>query len=1063
MKEQLEQFYELAKNNIQEAKRIFFDESFKRDYLESTDGKSPDYTAYYDELLKGKNRGQILEEFLIYVCGKRPVTFEAEQECYEFFDEETMNISLLMHGWGYEELVLKTSSYVEVSTSLLTSDYFSRGNYPITVDLRRLPDDIDSFTIDLITDYDTQTILFNRRKPDISAGENKKRGLIKAYMDFRFGETSLEEYEEQTEAVLAEDRSMFAELFHLMFAILEGDNKKAGDMIKIIYDTAPWIVRSAELDEIYLRVVGKPEKEETDDYVFEDAFYSYLIALFDHNPLTIKSSVEHIKELQKWDVCHAELLWMLLYLDEEMVYSSKKQILSIRELDEKLALPDYLKYEVIGIWNRNPLMVKGVDSFTLRMVEFGLMHGILSKEVYDQFSRVLRRVDSFIGDGFYLLERIYEKYPEKEYLQSICKSILRTGQWDTRYHKYFDKAISEELKMEGLFEAYIHTMDKKTYEPMNPAVLHYFSYSSNLSAEEQAYLYANALVNRERYGAIAASYVQKTHYQTIRMMDQGIMTDAACLLYQKYLPDIADMAAGLIAVPEILFKQKVICTNRNMKYLVVKHFEKEQADVYHMEDGVAFPDIYSEEAVCYFLDEQKDPHLGGIEWKKEKLFKERQYYGRCFEQNPYHEKILLKVASEYVGKHELTGEEIPTAAQLLDFQFLSEEAKELILELMLNYYYKEQDYSKLESLLKQVRWDKIQAKNRAAIIEYFISQELYDEAIKGMEQYGFDNINSEALLKVAVYFKKMIHSQKSQFLLNICGKLTKEDMVNVDILQYMQKYADPEADYALDLWQNGQEKEYYSVTFTEKLLKVFAEKGGKEEQLLPVFLFYTKLDHKDLSFVEKAIDRFGRWYFKNGKQLPEAFFDYLTQFYTDFGWTKLAGPLSLLHHYSKAESLSEEQKHLVEEMIDEMVLDNIPLAFFLKFEGKAELPKVLYEMTFVTYRNKSGLHATLNMQLKRNGIIKKMPMTEVLDGIYISNVRLFADEHPDLFVTMEGDDRKYRKSLIVEDAHIKSVGTKFHKINEMVSMISDDQVYGLLDVYEETQYLIDHLMEPWFK
>ncbi|MCQ2491774.1 MAG: DUF5717 family protein [Lachnospiraceae bacterium] len=1060
MKEHLNEFLEIAKNDIQEAKRIFFGSDFKREYLEGAGTFLP---AYYEELLKGKNRNQILEEFLIYTKSKNPVTFEAEKDIYEFGTEEELSITLIMNGWGYEELSLESDYYVGLSKTLITTEFFSNNRFNLTLDLRRLPTDTDAFELNLKTDYDTQTVRFVRTKEDESKEETKNREIINAYMDFRLGKRTFEEYRQRTEDVLADDKSMKAELFRLQMAILAADRTKAEQMIALIHETAPWIVRMAELDEIYLKVVGKPEKEPTDDYLFEEAFHNYLLALYDHNPLTIKSSVDQIKELKKKGKCEAELLWMLLYLDEELVYSGKKQLFAIRELEAKQALPEYLKYEVCGIWNRNPLALKAIDSFTLYLVRYGLDKGILSKEVYDQFSRVLRRVDSFIGDGFYLLEKIYEKYPEPEYLQSICKSILRTGQWDTRYHHYFEKAIVEDLKMEGLFEAYIHTVNKKSYEPLNPSVLHYFSYSSNLSPEEQAYLYANAKINRDSYGAMAASYLQKVHYETIKMMDQAVMNDATCYLYQKYLPDIADMAAGLVAVPEILFKQKVTCTNKNMKYLVVKHFEKEQADLYHLEDGIAYPDIYSVNAICYFLDEQKDPHLGCIEWKMEKLWKEQQYFERCFELNPYHEKLLLKVANDYVSKNKLKKEEIPVAGQLLDLQFLSEEAKELILELLLNFYYEAQDYNKLESLLKQVRWDKIQAKNRTAIIEYFITQKLYDEAIKGLETYGYEQVDSKLLLEVAVYFKKMIHSQKSQFLLNICGKLTREDMVNVDILQYMQKFADPEADYALALWHNGREKDYYSISYTEKLLKTFAQNGGKEEEMLDVFLFYAGLERKDLSFVEKVIDRFGRWYFNNGKNLPEAFFNYLAAFYKDFGWTKLAGVLAFLHYYSKAESLSEEIKALVEDMIEELVLDNVSLSFFLKYEGKAELPKVLYALTYVTYRGRSGANPSLHIQFKRGGDIKRVPMYEILDGIYISSLRLFADERPDLFVTLEGDDRKNRKSLIVERDHIKSVGTKFHKINEITSMVMDPGVYGLMKKYDETEYIIDSLMEPWFK
>ena len=61
MSEQLQSFAEMVKEDKDRAKALFFSETFKKEYLEN-DTKRQDV---YHQLLMGRNREQILEEFLI--------------------------------------------------------------------------------------------------------------------------------------------------------------------------------------------------------------------------------------------------------------------------------------------------------------------------------------------------------------------------------------------------------------------------------------------------------------------------------------------------------------------------------------------------------------------------------------------------------------------------------------------------------------------------------------------------------------------------------------------------------------------------------------------------------------------------------------------------------------------------------------------------------------------------------------------------------------------------------------------------------------------------------------
>ena len=60
MSESLENFTNIVKEDIKEAKTLFFSEAFKEEYLKDRREEK----ELYHQLLLGRNRNQILEEFL---------------------------------------------------------------------------------------------------------------------------------------------------------------------------------------------------------------------------------------------------------------------------------------------------------------------------------------------------------------------------------------------------------------------------------------------------------------------------------------------------------------------------------------------------------------------------------------------------------------------------------------------------------------------------------------------------------------------------------------------------------------------------------------------------------------------------------------------------------------------------------------------------------------------------------------------------------------------------------------------------------------------------------------
>ncbi|MDO4942175.1 MAG: DUF5717 family protein [Lachnospiraceae bacterium] len=874
--------------------------------------------------------------------------------------------------------------------------------------------------------------------PDVEKGVKEK--VIEYYLAFRCGRLNLHDFCLKAYEQILDEESMEAELFRFELAMLDGREEEAENRMAQLMEEKPW---------------------EEDGFV--ESYFYYLKALYEKNPLINQSALTVIRANAEKDEKYQQYYtWIFLYLDEEIAFSLKKQIELIRNISEKESLLPILKYEVVSIWNRNPMLLNEFTPFVIDSMKFGLEQQIASREVCGQYARITRRMSEFQEEGFSLLEKIYEKYPEEEFLLSICRNLLHTGHCKTKYHKYIKEAVQKSIKEKGLFEAYIRTMDWNTFAIIDLAVVHYFSYSSSLSGDENAYLYTNLCMNEKEYGEVVRSYYPKIELFVLDSIRRGVISDLYIYLYRRYLPLLMENDSAIRAFPNLIFKKRIICDNPFMQSVVVKHLEKQQSDFYELQDGKAYCDIYSDQFMLVFYDKERNPYIQSVSWKVEPILDTEKFYALCKKRGIVHEKLLLREAGEFRKKTSFQKADIQIALRMQNSQVLSGELKEMILELLLDYYYKTKEYTSLEELLKQVRWEKIQEKNRISVIEYFISREFYEEAVKGMERYGFEEVKPELLKKAASYLINRLNGMKSSFAAHICEHLFLNRVYDDQIILYLQQHVPSEADYHIELWKQGMESGVYDAGYTEYIIVKAAENQKLNEELEEIFLEYVRRSENSEKLSHFILEEFGKWYFANGKRYSEAYADYLMKFLQECGWQENHYPLSWLHSISKKDELNEQEKELALRIVEDFVERDIYLAFFLRFDDKIKLPQKLYCMSFVTYQGRRGCQVTMHCQTGRKGIIWEMSMTEILSGIYIGYFRPFIDEHPDVYVTMEGDEKKYRKSVMIESGTMKGKGLKYHKINEMLSMIHSEKVYDLMNQFDETEYMIEKALEPWF-
>lgn len=1032
MKENMSLFLECAKENWEEAKHQFFSDSFKKCTLQGEHTLQEQYEC----LLIGQDRDQILEEFLICAGAKEPVFFSLEETTFTMPRcGGTGSIGIRQENWGYGTFEVKAPEYIKVSDTEFNTVQWEEGTGTIDIEVLQVPEDVESAVLEISSIYQDLkvTIYFEEEWEE----EDSWKQIQKKYLELRCGRMKVEEYCQTAYELIQEEFGTMASLFCFHLAILSGSKEEAENRMEQMKEERPW-----------------------EDGQLEAAYYDYLHALYKKTNGAIAKAVENIKNIYNNDCENKNfLLWMLLYLDEELAYSEAEQWKAIEALEEPLE--PYMIYEAAACWNRDPIVCTEESPFMLYVLQFALQQNMVSKEVWGQFSRIMRRKEHFSKQALALMEELYAQDPKDEYLENLCRSLILSGKWQSSYHEYYKKAIDASIKIDGLYEAYIRSMEEDCYEIMNPAVLHYFSYSSSLSMAEKAYLYANVIQNKEEYVTAYAYYEQNMEGFVIDLMESGILTNAAILLYKEYTEQIVKREDGKNVLLHMLCKHKICCNNRHMKQVLVFHPQKEHPDLYTLHHGKAYCDLYSPQAYLCFLDDRDRIYIASVDYEVEPVLVSEEAMKECRKKHPYHEIFVLMDAGDMISLESIEETDIPMAEKIMAHQSVSHGGREMILELLLEYYHQTGNKKKQAEYLDCVQWDEVQEKNKTKVIEYFIEEQRYEEALVGMERYGYEEVRKEYLEAEVSYLFGQLQGRKSLFTASLCEALFLKGSKDEKVLSYLQKYIPAEAAYGKELWMAGWQQGIYDNRFTEKLLWEQMEEQKAETELLPAFYEYRKRN-PEARMTKGMWEYYCQQYCMGNAELEHAFFQHLTQYFETADPIYDCQRAAWLIHYGKQQQLTEKEIDMAKTCMEVLMEKQIYLPVYLAFEAWMEIPKELYSMAMFSYCGEPGAHVVFHGVIGEEDLFEQT-MIEVYDGYYTGYGILFADEQPDVWVTVGDLDEPVTDGVRVERPVQKGNSLRYQRLNQMLEETDAAKVRQQMVRYSYIDYMITKAMQPWLE
>lgn len=1049
----LDEFANLAAEQWEEAKELLFCDEFYKVFLKD----NIHLREIYRELCKGKDRDCILEEFLKAVDCKNVIKLEPQEDKVSLSEEQAhTTIAIKKSEWGYIKGSIRTEKgYFQASyDTFLTSDFEEEVLY-VSVFMAEECEKNTNLEDKLIveTPYETLIIPIYYKKSVEQEEAGKKKvdlevqkayfAIYKQYLYFRTGKKNFDEAASKIKSSISVlekkgEEPYFCALLRFQIAILGEE------------DGLEQMARKIELH----------RKEYLATKNIRDYYY-YLMALYKKDHSSVIEAVAQIQETFE-KRCTPLSFFFLVYLDKDLIHDKKRQYEIIKELYKQGYCPCYLYFEVLELLNQNSSFMDKLGNFEVSVFEWGMRYGYISFSLSYRFTQLVSQEKHFSKRLFRILERLYQIEADSVYLSAICSILIRGNRIGREYHTYFEEGMEANLKLIGLNEYYIRSMDYSAYPILPKTLLTYFTYSNSLNDKERAYLYTNVFLNQKEYEFVYDTYEIKMKEFMKEQLILGNVNEHLVILYESFLRGKTDVDTVKL-MPNIIFKKKLICHNENMRGVYVKHDEEEQNTYVSLVDGICYVDLCTKNYTLNFTDKRGNLYMRGIDYELVDLLNEEDYMDICRKVCLEEERVLIHSVEEMLQSKEKTEEFVRVGSFVLYNRHVEQWVREETIEYILDYYYEKEDLDNLKNYLDKVDYKYIRPVYRSTLMNYYIATGEVEDAYFGTELYGSDKMSKEQLYYLSRFGITMQKNQRDMLTANMSYEAFSGGQYDADTLQYLMEHYVGRVSDLLRIWNVAKQEKIEQAKFEQRILiQALFTRTEQENQVFEVFLSYYEKEPEG-KVVYSYIPYVASGYLIEGRQVPESFFEILGQECQNRHVRDLKSKVAYLYYYSDKDDLGDDTKETIKVLMKEMFGNHMMFPFFLQFKDIVDFPKGILAKTFVTYHGESNQSVQFFYTLKDDidEYAHQVQMREVFDGIYVYEMYVFSQEVFDYYILIDGKIKKGKEYITIESFYEEgeeTKGTRFALLDQILQEDSDEIAEQKMYQYLETlQVLNDHM------
>lgn len=1026
----LDDFTRLAASNWDEAYHLFYN----RNFLNTIPYGNVYERLTYEGFACARPSGQNMEEFLIGVNKKQPVSISVDKSEDIFMaskEPQSGCFTITKDNWGYTEIRLRTDcEFIKLSKPVLTLDDFIGKTYlyEYIIDASAMHagrnfgriyiDGVyQSFTIDItagVRDDDGSI-------SDIAVTKDIKEcmvGIMELYTSFRLKRIVTGVWANETISILNHLHALVPDehMYELM--------KAQAFIINRQRQEAKWI-----LDDFKH---SNPDKKAP---IW--GYYLYLMTLLEREPSYVDNMTHEVELIFYENPDSVLLFWVLLFLRDQYFDDSAGKLKDIKYWVLRGCSSPYLYIEAYYLISQDPYLIKELSVFELRILSWAVKEKALTKELAGAIFEAVDLAGGFDNRVYELLTAAYEICPEAEYVGIICSYLIKGHKNDTCFHKWFELGIENKLRLTGLYESYLITMDDRQISPVPKIIQMYFSFDNKLPYRKLAVLYNNIIAAKETEPEVYHKYRKAMGRFAMDQAQLRHIDDNLAVLYEDML-ELGFINEELSAAfSDIIYTHKLIVFDKRIVRAIIYQNEMKEPQIVPVTDQCAYFELFSNDYVILFEDSRGYRYVKSISYRLQRLMDAEKYLDRCISLSPDRPQYIVSHFKHVRDYSDFTKDDLKLFKPVFYSESFSDSYKAVMGYRILKYcqLHDYEDY--VRPFLQSINFDTLQKDARKYLIDMLVSNRLYEKAYDMAMEYGIDMLAAASKVVLCENALKVQHVD-DDFMVQLAISAFKTGKYSDLVLKYLcENYTGP-TDELINLWHAADKFSISSMKLDERILEQGIYTQIEPEKISDIFMEYYKRAGNE-KLILAYISLVAHGYLHSGGCKADFIFDIIEKRFIGNRTLNDACQLALLKHFAEKTDITQAELEIEDTLLKYYIYNNMYFDFFARLDYRLLEKYFIYDKAFLQYESTPGTHVVLHYSRDEDGEeFNSEDMVEMYDGIYVKTFVIFFGELIRYYITEEHDNSievKESNRLTCNNIPGDNDHSRYNLINEMI--ISD--------------------------
>mgnify|MGYP000769278164 FL=1 len=1026
----LDDFTRLAASNWDEAYHLFYN----RNFLNTIPYDNVYERLTYEGFACARPSGQNMEEFLIGVNKKKPVSISVDKSEEIFMaskEPQSGCFTITKDNWGYTEIRLRTDcEFIKLSKPVLTHDDFIGKTYLyeyiIDASAMHAGRNFGRIYIDGVYQSFTIDITAGVRDDDgsisgIDVTKDIKEcmvGIMELYTGFRLKRIVTGVWANETISILNHLHALMPDehMYELM--------KAQAFIINRQRQEAKWI-----LDDFKHT---NPDKKAP---IW--GYYLYLMTLLEREPSYIDNMTHEVELIFYENPDSVLLFWVLLFLRNQYFDDNAGKLKDIKYWVLRGCSSPYLYIEAYYLISQDPYLIKELSVFELRILSWAVKKKALTKELAGAIFEAVDLAGGFDNRVYELLTAAYEICPEAEYVGIICSYLIKGHKNDTCFHKWFELGIENKLRLTGLYESYLITMDDRQISPVPKIIQMYFSYDNKLPYRKLAVLYNNIIAAKETEPEVYHKYRKAMGRFAMDQAQLRHIDDNLAVLYEDML-ELGFINEELSAAfSDIIYTHKLIVFDKRIVRAFIYQNEMKEPQIVPVTDQCAYFELFSNDYVILFEDSRGYRYVKSISYRLQRLMDAEKYLDRCISLSPDRPQYIVSHFNNVRDYSDFTKGDLKLFKPVFYSESFSDSYKAVMGYRILKYcqLHDYEDY--VRPFLQSIDFDILQKDARKYLIDMLVSNRLYEKAYDIAMEYGIDMLAAASQVVLCENALKVQHVD-DDFMVQLAISAFKTGKYSDLVLKYLcENYTGP-TDELINLWHAADKFSISSMKLDERILEQGIYTQIEPEKISDIFLEYYKRAGND-KLILAYISLVAHGYLHSGRCKADFIFDIIEKRFIGNRTLNDACQLALLKHFAEKTDITQAELEIEDTLLKYYIYNNMYFDFFARLDYRLLKKYFIYDKAFLQYESTPGAHVVLHYSLDEDGEeFNSEDMVEMYDGIYVKAFVIFFGELIRYYITEEHDNSievKESNRLTCNNIPGDNDHSRYNLINEMI--ISD--------------------------